>query len=117
MARSLTLPEMDLIQWMLEHGHPEANAFLPQLETLSVTDWQCKCGCASINLSVAGVPEQTGGLHIIADFLFGNEAELSGIFVYEKQGYLAGLEVYGLAGDAPKVLPLLDALRPFEASP
>ena len=116
MARSLTFSEKDLIRWMLEHGRPEASAFLPQLEQLSATDWRCPCGCASINLSVAGIPEQTGGLHVIADFLFGNETDLSGIFVYEKQGFLAGLEVYGLAGDAPKVLPPPNALRPFEAT-
>ena len=101
---------------MLEHGRPEASAFLPQIEQLSATDWRCPCGCASINLSVVGAPEQKGGLHIIADFLFDNKTDLSGIFVYEKQGFLAGLEVYGLAGDAPKVLPPPDALRPFETS-
>ena len=116
MARSLTFPEKELIRWMLEHGHPEASAFLPQIKQLSATDWRCPCGCASINLSVVGAPEQRGGLHIIADFLFGNEIDLSGIFVYEKQGFLAGLEVYGLAGGVPKVLPQPDALRPFEAS-
>ena len=42
------------------------------------------------------------------------QTDLSGIFVYEKQGFLAGLEVYGLAGDAPKVLPSPDALRPID---
>ena len=100
---------------MLEHGHPEAKAFLPQTDQTSATDWRCRCGCASINLSVIGAPDQTSGLNIIADFLFGNETDLSGIFFYEKQGFLAGLEVYGLAGDAPKMLPPPDALRPCDA--
>ena len=115
MARSLTSPEKELICWMLEHGHPEAKAFLPQLDQTSAKDWRCRCGCGSVNLSVVGAPDQTGGLNIIADFLSGNETDLSSILVYEKQGFLAGLEVYGLAGDAPKVLPPPNALRPFEA--
>lgn len=116
MARSLNFSEKSLICWMLEHGFPEARPFLRQLEQVSVTDWQCPCGCASINLSVWGTPEPTGGLNILADFLFGDATDLSGIFVYEKQGFLAGLEVYGLAGDAPEALPPPDVLRPFEAN-
>jgi hypothetical protein len=38
---------------------------------------------------------------------------LSGIFVFEKSGILAGLEVYGPAAEAPKTLPLPEALRLF----
>ena len=37
----------------------------------------------------------------------------SGIFVYEQNGALAGLEVYGLTGEAPKVLPSPESLRPI----
>jgi hypothetical protein len=50
----------------------------------------------------------------LADFVFGTDADLSGVFVFEKSGILAGLEVYGLATEAPKTLPLPEALRPFE---
>jgi len=32
---------------------------------------------------------------------------------FEKSGVLAGLEVYGLAGEAPKTLPLPESLKPF----
>lgn len=49
----------------------------------------------------------------IADFVFGDADTLSGIFVHEKDGTLSGLEVYGLAGDAPKSLPQPQELRPF----
>ena len=52
-------------------------------------------------------------MNILADFIFGTDKELSGIFVWEERGVLAGLEVYGLAGDAPKTLPSSDALRPL----
>jgi hypothetical protein len=113
MNRQLTSAEEQLIHWMLEHGKPEARAFLPQLEKAQVTPFRCPCGCASINLSIDGSPEPSGGLHVLADFVFGTENDLSGIFVFEKSGVLGGLEVYGLAGDAPKTLPLSGSLRPF----
>jgi hypothetical protein len=113
MNRPLTSAEEDLIRWMLEHGAPEARAFLPQLEKAQVTPWRCKCGCASINLSVEGFPSPSGGPHPIADFVFGGDEDLSGIFVFEQSGVLAGLEVYGMAGDAPKSLPSPESLRPF----
>ena len=113
MNRELTTAEKYLIRWMLEHGKTEARAFLPQLEKAQVTPWRCACGCASINLKVEGFPAPTGGIHPLADFIFGADADLSGIFIYEQNGVLAGLEVYGLAGDAPKLLPSPESLRPF----
>jgi hypothetical protein len=113
MNRPLTTAEKELIRWMLEHGEPDAKAFLPQLEKAQATDWCCPCGCASINLSVEGSPEPSGGMRPIGDFVFGAGESFSGIFVYEQGGVLAGLEVYGLAGDAPKSLPSPEALRPF----
>lgn len=113
MNRQLTLAEEQLIRWMLEHGKEEARSFLLQLERVHVTPFRCPCGCASINLAIEGLPEPSGGMHILADFIFGTDEELSGIFVFEQNGVLAGLEVYGLAGDAPKTLPSSDSLRPF----
>ena len=110
--RSLTDAERRLVRWMLEHGAPEAAAFLPQLELAEVTPWRCPCGCASITFRIRGMPEAPPGVHPIADFYFGGEESLSGIFVYEKDGVLGGLEVYGLTGDAPTSLPEPDALRP-----
>lgn len=109
--------EEQLVRWMLEHGNPAAEAFLPQLEKAYVTPYRCPCGCASINFAIEGLSEPTGGMHILADFLFGSDDELSGIFVWEQAGVLAGLEVYGLAGDAPKTLPSPDLLRPFSDEP
>lgn len=113
MNREPTPVEEQLIRWMLDHGKTEARAFLPQLEKAQIAPFRCPCGCASINLSIDGLPEPSGGMHVLADFLFGADEELSGIFVREQGGVLAGLEVYGLAGDAPKTLPLPQSLRPF----
>jgi hypothetical protein len=113
MDRPLTAEEAYLIRWMLEHGSPEARAFLSQLERAKATAYRCRCGCASINLSIEGLPEPSGGLHILADFIFGDDDNLSGAFVFQQSGVLAGLEVYGLAGEAPKTLPLPASLRPI----
>jgi hypothetical protein len=111
--RQLTDHELRLVRWMLEHGSPEAAAFLSQLDQAEVTPWKCDCGCASINFQIRGHPKAPQGVHPIADFVFGQDDTLSGIFVYEKNGILSGLEVYGLAGDAPKSLPQPVDLRPF----
>jgi len=111
--RELTSEEIHLVRWMLEHGEPDAPQFLPQLERARVLPTRCPCGCASIDFSVDGRPQPGGPLRPIADFVFGSGNELSGIFVFEQAGVLAGLEVYGLAGDAPKTLPSSDSLRPF----
>lgn len=112
--RDLTSEERTLVRWMLEHGEPDAPQFLSQLERAQVLPWRCPCGCASIDFSIDGKPKPAPGpLRPIADFVFGSSADLSGIFVYEQAGVLAGLEVYGLAGDAPKTLPSPNSLRPF----
>lgn len=109
--RQLTDHEYRLIRWMLEQGDPEATEFLPQLELAEVAPWQCPCGCASINLRIRGKPVPPPGVHSIADFVFGEQDTVSGIFVFENKGILAGLEVYGMAGEAPKSLPEPEALR------
>src|SRR5262249_15544808 len=88
--------------------------FLPQLEFAEVTPWRCPCGCASIDFQIRGMPKAPPGVHPIADFLFGDDKTLSGIFVYEKDGILSGLEVYWLAGDAPTSTPEPESLRPCQ---
>src|SRR4051812_8077308 len=98
---------------MLEHGHADASAFLGQLSAVRLASG-CKCGCASINLEIEGQPKPAGGLRILGDYLFGDEASLCGAFVFEMGGILAGLEVYGLTGPAPSYLPAASDLRPFQ---
>ncbi len=98
---------------MLEHGFPEAAEFLPQLDEAEVTAWKCECGCASINFHIRRRPEAPRGVHPIADFIFGEADAPSGIFVFESSGILSGLEVYDMAGEAPKLLPQPEELRPF----
>lgn len=52
-------------------------------------------------------------MQILADFVYGGEDDLCGAFVFAEGGVLAGLEVYGLAVDAPKELPAPEVLRPL----
>jgi hypothetical protein len=111
--RELTDHERRLVCWMLEHGDPDAAAFLPQVDQAEVTPWKCPCGCASIDFQIRDRSSAPPGVHVIADFVFGERDKLSGIFVFEKNGTLSGLEVYGLAGEAPKSLPEPEELRPF----
>jgi hypothetical protein len=110
--RELTDQERRLVRWMLQNGSPEASGFLPQLELAEVTPGRCPCGCASIEFQIRGKPQAPPGAHPIADCVFGEDEKLSAIFVYEKDGILSGLEVYGLAGEAPKFLPDPESLRP-----
>jgi hypothetical protein len=114
-TRRLTVDEQSLIRWMLEHGNDEAPLLLPQLELARATSWRCPCGCASFNLVLEGrqPSDAMKQMHIVADFVFGPDDQPSGIFIFERDGLLAGLEVYGLAGDAPKSLPRPEVLRPY----
>jgi hypothetical protein len=113
--RPLSDEERQLVRWMLEHGSREASQFLPQLELAEATPWRCPCGCASFNFAIDG-RNAPPGVHIIADFVFGGEDDLCGIFVFEKDGILSGLEFYGLAVDPPSSLPPPESLRPFRSS-
>jgi hypothetical protein len=114
--RDLTSDERRLILWMIEHGEPEAVQFLPQLERLHVLPIRCPCGCASLDFSVDGQPQASGPMHLIADFLFGGDSDLCGTFLFVQEGRLSGLEVYGLAVDAPKKLPSPEILRTIPKS-
>jgi hypothetical protein len=97
---------------MLMHGEPDGASFANQLERARVTSWQCPCGCATIQFAIDGHPTPCGGLHVLGDYLFDYKGKVSGAFMYEISGVLAGLEVYALEGDAPQQLPRPSDLRP-----
>lgn len=115
--RPLTEQERELARYMLVHGTGEAAAFLAQLENAEVTPWRCQCGCASINFQIKGHPEADPGVHVLGDFECGPEDAPAGAFIFESGGLLAGIEVYGLAGEAPRSLPSPTELRPLEPGP
>ena len=114
--RLLTEAEYRLARWMLEHGNPEATKFLSQLEMAEVTPWRCPCGCASFNFQIKGRAPAPPGVHSLGDFVFGDDDNLCGIYIFEKDGTLGGVEVYGMATDAPNALPAPEELRPFDAT-
>lgn len=109
----LTRAQAELSQFMLRKGGPEALSFLPQLERAQATDWRCPCGCASFNFRITGMPEAPPGVHVLGDFVFGPLDQPSGIFIYSSGGILSGVEVYGLACDAPSFLPVPAELRRY----
>ena len=115
--RPLTDEERVLARWMLEHGTLDAPSFLPQLDAARVVG-RCSCGCASVDLAVEGRPSTAGGpFGVLGDFLYGDGAGLWGIFIFERNGILAGLEVYALNGDTPARLPAPDSLRLWDCDP
>lgn len=111
--RSLSKSELDLALWMLQNGTQEAREFIPQLEVARVTPWKCPCGCAGINFKVGEHPEAPPGVNILGDLTFGSEDSMYGIFIFESNGLLSGIEVSPLAVDTPRVLPSPSELKPF----
>ncbi|MEK6347379.1 MAG: hypothetical protein V4764_07860 [Burkholderia sp.] len=114
--RPLSASEMSLARWMLENGEPEARGFLEQLTAAEVTPWRCPCGCGSIKFQIKGRESPPAGVHVLGDYIFGADDAPARIFIFESGGVLSGIEVYGLAGNAPAELPQEDALRPFSRS-
>ncbi len=111
--RKLTQEEYNLSRWLLENGNDDAEEFLNQLEKAKATQWKCKCGCASFNFKIKELSEAEPGVHVLSDYIFGDEKNMAGIFIYSSNGVLSGLEVYGLAIDAPSILPSISELRPI----
>ncbi len=113
--RDLTTEERELTGWILENGEARAKECLDQLEKAHVTSL-CPCGCASVDFTVEGRSRVRGGIDIVGDFLYGEKGDgLCGAFVFtDKNGTLAGLEVYGLSTCHPTTLPSPSELRPFD---
>jgi hypothetical protein len=99
---------------MLENGTSEAREYLAQLALAEATLWKCPCGCASFNFRIKGQPEAPPGVHILGDYLVDSGSNLSGAFIFSSGRILGGVEVYGLVGDAPHVLPSPEELRPHD---
>ncbi|MBK8303582.1 MAG: hypothetical protein IPK98_09370 [Chloracidobacterium sp.] len=113
-ARDLTPEERSLGEWLLKNGEKGADKFLDQLERAKVVAL-CPCGCASIDFRVEGLPEPVGGLHPLGDFVFGDEStdDLGGVFIFEQNGVLGGIEVYTFCEITPTIFPKPSELRPF----
>ena len=113
--RPLSGQEAALVRCMLEHGEPGAATFLVQLPDARVVS-RCSCGCASVNFSVAGVAPPPGSVGILAEFQFRMpEGHVCGAFVFERNGVLAGLDVWSVDGrTVPATLPAIESLVALE---
>ena len=105
--RALTPKEHSFTRRLIEHTNvskEEKKKYLDQLETATVVR-MCDCGCASIDLAIAGVASEPGApLHPIGDFIAKDKQ--FGVFVFSKRDTLAGVEIYGLANlDLPSEFP------------
>jgi hypothetical protein len=112
--RQLTEAEEALVRWLLNHSLPSAREYLPQLERARVVA-RCGCGCASIDFAIDDVvPARGDPIGILADFEWqGPQGEMFGVFVFERGGLLAGLEVWSQDGLAKAdSLPNPELLRP-----
>lgn len=113
-TRPLSEKERRLALWMLKHGTPEAARFMEQLDRAEATRWRCACGCASFNFKVDGELEAPPEVNILGDYMVGDGDAMFGIFIFQSEGVLSGVEVYGLAADPPHVLPEPEELRPAD---
>lgn len=110
--RPLTEEEYILAHWMLTNGSSEGGAFLDQLDRARVVE-HCSCGCPTIGFKIDGLPEAPPGVGILGDFLFGEGDETGGAFVYESDGILSGLEIFGYGHETPAKLPSPSQLRKY----
>lgn len=113
-SRDLTPEERSLGEWLLKNGEKGADKFLDQLERATVVSL-CPCGCASIDFKVDGLPEPSGGLHTLGEFMFGDEStqDLGGVFIFEQNGVLGGIEVFTYCEITPTSFPKPSELRQY----
>ena len=113
--RELTPHESQLIRWLIDHGKTDALKYVSQINDARVVS-RCGCGCASINLGIAGHERRFRDvMHILADYEWRDHTgAMFGTFVFAQGGMLAGLENWSQDGlsDA-NVLPDVRQLRPI----
>jgi len=113
--RPLSDAERSLVDWLLEHGASRSPDFLEQLGRVEVIA-RCGCGCASVDFAIDGNRAPGGaGMEVLSDYQWlGPHGELFGVFVFARQGILAGLELWSIDGAAtPSRLPQVSELKPL----
>jgi hypothetical protein len=113
-SRALTLHELELIGWLIEHGNAGEGNFKSQLSDLTVAS-KCECGCPTIDFAHNRVAVTHKGERLIADYLATVKGMDVGVMLFESGGYLSTLEVYSLAGTNEAFgLPEMDSLFSYE---
>ncbi|TGK77679.1 hypothetical protein EHQ24_18860 [Leptospira noumeaensis] len=112
LPRLLTEEETTIILWLLKNSPSNLTHHINNIANIIVQD-KCKCGCASIDF-LNRKEYKKSNLTIISDFKWkDNKNNLFGIFLFEVNSKLAGLEVYSIDGNAetPKILPNIQNLQ------
>jgi hypothetical protein len=115
-GRPLSPDERALVRWLLQHGEPDAAAYLPQVDRARVISG-CSCGCASVSFSIDGaVPNYEAGMRALSSYAYDSDnGAACGIFVSANGGLLSGLEVCSADGPAEIAkLPAIDRLMTYE---
>ena len=88
--RPLKPDELELLQWMFEHGSDDLRSFLSQIEGIRGAR-SCMCGCPSIRMDVleSAPLGRDRGETVIGDF-GGKTArgELVGVLLFQRAGRL-----------------------------
>jgi hypothetical protein len=116
--RPLTSEELALLNWLLEHGLPEAKTFAPQVEKILATPW-CDCGCPSISLHVdEEAPLGACSTTVISDVVGKtSEGKRIGVLLFQKDGKLTLLESYLLdIIEGHWDFPVFNSLQTWESS-
>jgi len=98
-VRPLTPDERGLLEWLLNHGTPDAAAYSPQVAVVSVVS-RCGCGCPTIDLAVGGRSASLGSPSTILADAMGvtREGVRVGVILHGREGLISELEVYSVAG-------------------
>jgi len=108
--------ELELLNWLLERGLPEAKSFAHQVERIRASRW-CTCGCPSISLHVEeNVPTGTCSQSVISDFVgLTPDGKKCGVLLFQKAGKLILLEAYQQDPiDGTWGFPVISSLQRFE---
>jgi hypothetical protein len=105
--------ERELTRWIIEHGDASSEdqgKYIAQLAEATVAS-QCPCGCASVGFAINGREAPCeAGLEILGDFV----CDGAGVFVFAKNGLLAGIEIYQLGDEKiRRELPQPSELKPI----
>ena len=112
--RPLSPEERRLLEWLIEHGTPEARDLRSQVEQARVVS-HCRCGCPTVDLGITGMERTSGGSQILADFIGQTpEGFRVGVLLHAREGRLSELEVYNLSEkEGAFSLPFIETLEPW----
>ena len=96
--RPLSSEELALLEWLIDHGRPDASKYRSQIPRLRVVS-RCGCGCPSIDVAIGSTSHKTGASHIIADGeATSAEGALVGVILHVREGEISELELYSITG-------------------